>query len=98
MDGIPEVLKSGLSAPGERIAESESYMSSNIESDDEMREDYDFSNGVRGKYVDFLRDRGQLIMLEPDVAEVFSDSEAVNSTLRGLIPAIKNQAEKVNHR
>jgi hypothetical protein len=64
--------------------------------DPEMLEEYDFSRGVRGKYVDRLAARQNLITLEPDVAEVFTDSESVNQALRGLLPIIQKQAEKVH--
>ena len=33
---------------------------------------------------------------EPDVAEVFTDSESVNQALRGLLSIIQRQAEKVH--
>ena len=59
-----------------------------------MLDEYDFSNGVRGKYVDRVRS-SHVVLLEPDVAEVFTDSESVNQALRGLLPISRNQAEKV---
>jgi hypothetical protein len=65
--------------------------------DDEMLEEYDFSGGVRGKYVERLKDSQHVVLLEADVAEVFADSESVNKTLRGLVPLINAQAEKVLH-
>lgn len=64
---------------------------------DEMMNEYDFSQGVRGKYVERLKGRSQVVLLEPDVAAVFEDSESVNATLRGLLPIIAAQAEKVQH-
>lgn len=51
----------------------------------EMREEYDFSGGVRGKYVDRFSEGSKLVVLDPDVAEVFSDATSVNEALRGLI-------------
>ncbi len=62
----------------------------------EMLDEYDFTGGVRGKYVDRLTNRKNVITLEPDVAEVFTDSESVNQALRGLLPVIQKQAEKVH--
>jgi hypothetical protein len=50
----------------------------------EMREEYDFSNGVRGKYAERFAKGSNVIVLEPDVAEVFGDSKAVNEALRVL--------------
>lgn len=61
--------------------------------DDEIAEEYDFSNGVRGKYIGRVA-AARLIRLEPDVAKMFPDSESVNSTLRSLLPIINAQVEK----
>lgn len=67
----------------------------NKKNDDEMLEEYDFTGGVRGKYAQRLKNRQNLIELEPDVAEIFTDSESVNQALRGLLPVIQKQLEKV---
>ena len=46
---------------------------------------YDFSNGVRGKYIDrFLRD-ARIVILAPDIAVHFPDSVSVNLALRQVI-------------
>lgn len=63
--------------------------------DDEILEEYDFTGGVRGKYVERVMSRKNIIVLESDVAEVFTDSESVNQALRGLLPIIQRQAEKL---
>lgn len=67
-----------------------------IDEEDEMLDEYDFTGGVRGKYVDRVANKKNVIILEPDVAEVFTDSESVNQALRGLLPIIQKQAEKVH--
>ena len=59
-----------------------------------MLDEYDFSNGVRGKYVERLAKGSNVIILDPDVAQVFPDSESVNQALRALAEIIRNQAEK----
>ena len=51
---------------------------------DIMREEYDFSDGVRGKHYEAYRQGTNLVLLEPDVAEIFKDSATVNSALRML--------------
>ena len=71
-------------------------MNKKIDEEDEMLDEYDFTGGVRGKYVDRLANKKNVIVLEPDVAEVFTDSESVNQALRGLLPIIQKQAEKVH--
>ena len=51
---------------------------------DTMRQEYDFSSGVRGKHHEAYRRGTNVVLLEPDVAEVFKDSAAVNAALRAL--------------
>lgn len=47
--------------------------------------DYDFSSGVRGQYAARFAAGTNVVVLSPDVAEVFPDSEAVNEALRTLV-------------
>ena len=58
----------------------------------EMRAEYDFSNGVRGKYVDRYRRGTNVVLLDPELAEAFPDSKSVNDALRALV-AIAARAE-----
>jgi len=69
---------------------------SHIDDKNEMLDEYDFSNGVRGKYVERLKHSSNVVLLEPDVAEVFTDSSSVNEALRGLLPIIQAQAERLH--
>ena len=64
--------------------------------DPEMLDEYDFSGGVRGKYAGRFVQGANVIVLEPDVAEVFPDSESVNAALRALAGIIRQQAEKAH--
>jgi len=57
------------------------------DSSDEMRPEYDFSKGVRGKYVERFREGTNVVVLDPDVAAEFKDSAAVNNALRQLLKA-----------
>ena len=54
---------------------------------DEMRAEYDFSGGVRGKYAGrFAPGRSvRVVVLAPDVAEAFGSARAVNAALRRLL-------------
>ncbi len=56
-----------------------------IERDPDMLDDYDFSKGVRGKYVQRFAQGSNVVVLSPDVAEMFPDSESVNNALRMLV-------------
>jgi hypothetical protein len=48
----------------------------------ELRAEYDFSEGQRGKYAARFKEGARVVVLEPDVAAVFPTSEAVNAALR----------------
>jgi hypothetical protein len=53
----------------------------------EMRPEYDFSDGVRGKYHRRYLESTNVVVLEPDVHERFKNAAAVNEALRTLIRA-----------
>ena len=50
----------------------------------EMRDEYDFSHGERGKYSARFAEGSNVVVLAPDVAEVFGNAQAVNEALRLL--------------
>ncbi len=50
-----------------------------------MREEYDFSQGERGRYARRYAQGANVVVLEPDVAKVFSNSKSVNVLLRKII-------------
>lgn len=51
----------------------------------EMLEEYDFSQGERGKYAERYAAGTNVVLLAPDVAAAFPTAESVNETLRALI-------------
>ena len=55
---------------------------------DEMRAEYDFSKGVRGKYAKQYAEGTNVVVLEPDIAREFPNAESVNEALRSLLPVI----------
>ena len=69
----------------ERLLESGANMASRSKKSDEMRPEYDFSGGVRGKYAARYAEGSNVVVLAPDVAAVFKDSVAVNEALRTLV-------------
>jgi hypothetical protein len=57
---------------------------------DKMRKEYDLSKlagGVRGKYYRRATAGTNLVLIEPDLASMFPDSEAVNRALRVVAEA-----------
>ena len=66
------------------------------ELNDWMRSSYkrsDFKNIERGKYAARLRESTNIIVLDPEVAKVFPNNEAVNNALRGLIELARASAK-----
>jgi hypothetical protein len=61
------------------------------EKNDEMLREYDFSQGIRGKYARRYARGTNVVVLEPDVAKVFPNAEAVNSSLRSLAKIIRRR-------
>lgn len=63
-------------------------------SDGELRAEYDFSGGVRGKHHEAYKAGTNVALLEPDVAKVFKDSASVNRALRLLLRLAKEQVPR----
>lgn len=66
-------------------------MSKKPSSPNEMRDEYDFSHGVRGKYSDRFREGSNVVVLDPDVAANFDSDEAVNRALRSYLATKKSK-------
>jgi hypothetical protein len=62
--------------------------------DQDMLAEYDFSQGVRGKYAQRYSEGTNIVVLSPDVAECFPDSEAVNAALRALVKIARKSVKK----
>ena len=58
----------------------------------EMLDEYDFSQGVVGKYAERYAEGTNVVLLDPDVAKVFPDSEAVNQALRAIAKIIQQRS------
>ena len=53
--------------------------------DPDMRAEYDFSEGARGKYADRFAEGSNVVVLDPDVAAEFKTRKAVNDALRAQL-------------
>jgi hypothetical protein len=49
----------------------------------------DFGAMVRGKYVERLQVRSNVVVLDPEVADLFPNAAAVNAALRSLVEIAK---------
>jgi hypothetical protein len=58
----------------------------------EMLDEYDFSQGVVGKYAKQYAEGTNVVLLDPDVAKVFPDSDAVNQALRAIAQIIQQRS------
>ena len=56
-----------------------------------MRPEYDSSGGVRGRFYKEYMKGTNVVVLDPDVAEMFPDSATVNEALRLLAQLAKKQ-------
>jgi len=67
---------------------------------DELRREYkrtDFRVLVRGKYIEGLRKSSNVVVLDPEVADLFPNGASVNSALRSLA-AIARRASSTRQR
>jgi hypothetical protein len=58
----------------------------------ELRDEYDFRHGVRGKCAARYAEGTNLVLLDADVVRVFPASTAVNEALRALVKIIERQS------
>lgn len=67
--------------------------------DDDPLPEYDFRGGVRGKYAADYAKGTIMVLLDPDVAELFPDAASVNDALRSLAAiARRHQASRPGRR
>jgi len=69
-----------------------------MKNDPEMLEEYDFTDGVRGKYAKRYAEGTNLVAIDPDVAEFFPDHDAVNEAPCSLANIIKRQRKAEGRR
>jgi hypothetical protein len=68
---------------------------------DDLRPEYDLSQlkgGVRGKYYRQAMAGTNLMLIEPELAEIFPDSESVNRALRFLVETAEAAAGPARRR
>ena len=60
-----------------------------------MQSEYEFADGMRGKYARRYAQGTNVVVLEPDVARAFPTAAAVNTSLRALAQIIRKQKSAV---
>jgi hypothetical protein len=56
---------------------------------DDIKPEYDFAGGVRGKYAQRYAEGTNIVVLDPDLARAFPDSNSVNAALRLFVDVAK---------
>ncbi len=56
-----------------------------------LRKEYDFSKGSRGITASRYRDGSNVVVIDPDVLDVFPNADAINEALRALAPVIRKR-------
>lgn len=65
---------------------------------DTMRPEYDFSRAVRGSTATRYAQGANVVVIDPDVLDVFPTSASVNEALRALAPVLRHKRRTVARR
>lgn len=67
--------------------------------DHELKSEYrfDYSKAKANRFAGRLGVQPVVVLLEPDVAEVFQDSAAVNAVLRSIVKALPPESLRIGH-
>jgi hypothetical protein len=66
--------------------------------EDTMRPEYDFSKAVRGATAKRYAEGTNVVLLDPDVAEVFPNARAVNEALRTMARLAREASRKTTRK
>jgi hypothetical protein len=66
--------------------------------EDTMRPEYDFSKAVRGVTAARYAQGTNVVLLDPDVAEIFPDTRAVNEALRTFARLTRTASKSRNRK
>jgi len=58
-----------------------------------MKDEYDFSKGVRGKYSKKYKEGTNIVLLDPKLRDSFPDDQAVNKALHEFLEIKKTEAK-----
>jgi hypothetical protein len=60
----------------------------------DMLDEYDFRQGVRGKYAKRYAEGQNIVVISPELAKIFPNSAAVNEALRALVALARKSTRK----
>lgn len=61
---------------------------------DTMRPEYDFSKAVRGATAERYAEGANVVVIDPDVLDVFPDGPSVNDVLRAIAPVLRQKRKR----
>ena len=65
---------------------------------DTLRPEYDFSRAVRGVTAARYAEGANVVVIDPEVLDVFPDGPSVNQALRALAPVIRQSRQAARRR
>ena len=65
---------------------------------DTMRPEYDFSRAVRGVTAERYAQGANVVVIDPDILDVFPNGASVNEALRALAPVLRQKRRVVARR
>ena len=65
---------------------------------DTLRPEYDFSRAVRGVTAARYTEGANVVVIDPEVLDVFPDGPSVNEALKALAPVIRRSRRPVRRR
>jgi hypothetical protein len=63
-----------------------------------MRPEYDFGKGIRGKTAARYTQGTNVVVIDPQVLDVFPNGETVNQALQALAPVLRQQRQAAKKR
>lgn len=60
--------------------------------------DFDYTQAKPNRFAGRISSERVVVLLDPEVSKVFTDSESVNAALRGLITALPKSAKREAHK
>ena len=67
-------------------------------SEADMKTEYDFSGGKRGRYAQLFPRDTIAVVLDPEIAEAYPDSQSVNRALHAILQAAPVRRAKTRHK
>jgi hypothetical protein len=65
---------------------------------DTLRPEYDFSRAVRGVTAARYGEGANVVVIDPEVLDVFPDGQSVNEALKALAPVLRRRRRSVPRR